>query len=159
MHRIYRLLAAILLLSYVSTGTAVIPGVLMTLAELDGSHLVVVRFTESGTQVLLHHREGEFTPEVCDHESKLAQCLVCLCEPSKEGDHSLASMGMSGSHESSSNEAKREIKEPTLLNTNTVASTVDVCARPSYPIRVWTPSVHNRVWSCHRTVSTVRLLI
>jgi|UniRef100_UPI003782E2EF hypothetical protein len=130
MHRIYRFFAALLLLAYVSTGTAIMPAVVMVLAKLDGSHAVIVCQSVSGTKVLLHHRDAEFTPEVKDHASKLARCLVCLCKPSSEGDHSLATMGVACGLIHARDDVKRDLKDTPMLNTQ---ATVNLIFHHSHP--------------------------
>ena len=117
MHRLLRIIAALLLLAHASTGTALIPAAVAALADLDGSHAVIVCHTASGTQVILHHRPGEYTPAVCDH-ALLGRMAVRLCQPSRDGDHNLATPSAAFN---AAEDSKREIK------------TADACVTGSLP--------------------------
>ena len=55
----HRIIAALVLMAYAVTGTALVPAVTAALAALDGSHDVMVRESEQGTQLVLHHRQGK----------------------------------------------------------------------------------------------------
>lgn len=111
MKRIHSLLVVLLLLAYAGTATAIMPAVFAALAVLDGSHRVMICRTEQGTQVRLHHRENDYTPEVCDHEGVLAKWIVSFCRPAAEGDHSLSTNQVTGTLTSSDDEVKRFIKD------------------------------------------------
>jgi hypothetical protein len=111
MKRIHSLLVVLLLLAYAGTATAIMPAVFAALAELDGSHRVMICRTEQGMQVRLHHREDDYTPEVCDHTGLLAKLVVSFCRPAEEGDHSLSTNQVTGTLTSPDDEAKRFIKD------------------------------------------------
>ncbi|WP_395739969.1 hypothetical protein [Prosthecobacter sp.] len=111
MERIHRMFAALLLLAYAGTATSIMPAVFAALAAIDGGHRVMICRTEQGMQVRLHHREDDFTPEVCDHEGLLGRILVSYCEPGTEGDHSLSTNQVTGTLTEPDDEAKRQIKE------------------------------------------------
>lgn len=111
MKRIHSLLVVLLLLAYAGTATSIMPAVFAALAELDGSHRVMICRTEQGLQVRLHHRENDYTPEVCDHAGLLGRLVVSFCHPATEGDHSLSTNQVTGTVTNPDNEAKRLIKE------------------------------------------------
>ncbi len=116
MKRFQCMLGVLLLLAYAGTVTAVMPVVVAALAVLDGSHRVMVCRTEQGTQVRLHHREDDYTPEVCDHAGVLGRLVVSLCRPATEGDHSLATSQVPGTLTSPDDEAKRFCKDRQLCS-------------------------------------------
>lgn len=111
MKRLHSLLVVLLLLAYAGTATSIMPAVFAALAVLDGSHRVLICRTEQGTQVRLHHRENDYTPEVCDHEGLLAKLVVSFCRPATEGDHSLSTNQVTGMLTNSSDDAKRFFKD------------------------------------------------
>lgn len=96
MHLFYRLIATLLLLAFASTGTSLMPAVMTMLADLDGSHQCLVRVGEGGAQVVLHHRQSEFTPAVNDHRRGLARVLVSFCQSDREGDHQMTTAHFAG---------------------------------------------------------------
>lgn len=96
MHPFHRIISALLLMAYAITGTSLIPAVMTMLADLDGSHQSLVRVSESGAQVVLHHRQSEFTPAVNDHRQGLARMLVSLCRADQDGDHQMTTSQLSG---------------------------------------------------------------
>lgn len=96
MHLVHRLIAALLLLAYASTGTSLMPAVMTLLAEVEGSHESRVRLGENGAQVVLHHRQSEFTPAVNDHRRGLARVLVSFCQSDREGDHQMTTAKFAG---------------------------------------------------------------
>lgn len=96
MHLFHRIISALLLMAYAITGTSLTPAVMTMLADLDGSHQSLVRVSENGAQVVLHHRRSEFTPAVNDHRRGLARVLVSLCRPDCEGDHQMTTSQLSG---------------------------------------------------------------
>lgn len=96
MHPFRRLISALLLMAYAITGTSLMPAVMTMLADLDGSHQSLVRVSESGAQVVLHHRQSEFTPAVNDHRRGLARVLVSLCQADQDGDHEMTTSQLSG---------------------------------------------------------------
>jgi hypothetical protein len=96
MHLVHRLIAALLLLAYASTGTSLMPAVMAMAAELEGSHESRVRLGENGAQVVLHHRQSDFTPDVNDHRRGLARVLVSLCQSDREGDHQMTTAQFAG---------------------------------------------------------------
>jgi len=70
---------------------------MLMLANLDGSHAIQIRETDQGTQLLLQHKTGNYTPQVCDHQTTLAQFIVSMCRPDTEGDHQMISAHVAGS--------------------------------------------------------------
>lgn len=94
---VHRLIAALLLLAYASTSTSLMPAVMTLLAEVEGSHESRVHLGESGAQVVLHHRQSEFTPAVNDHHCALARVLVSFCQSDREGDHQMTTAQLAGS--------------------------------------------------------------
>lgn len=111
MKRAHRMLVLLLLLAYSGTATAVMPAVFAGLAVLDGSHRVLICRSEQGMEVRLHHREDDYTPEVCDHDGLLAQLVVSFCRPAAEGDHSLTTNQVTGTLTNPGDEAKRFIND------------------------------------------------
>ena len=111
MKRVHSMLVLLLLLAYTGTATAVMPVVFAALAVLDGSHRVMICRTEQGMEVRLHHRENDYTPEVCDHAGLLAQLVVSFCRPATEGDHSLTTNQVTGTLTNPGDEAKRFIND------------------------------------------------
>lgn len=92
----HRIISALLLLAYASTGTSLMPAVMTLLAEVEGSHESRVRLGENGAQVVLHHRQSEFTPAVNDHRRGLARVLVSFCQSNREGDHQMTTAQFAG---------------------------------------------------------------
>lgn len=78
-------------MAYAMTGTSLMPALVLVMAALDGSHGVQVCESAQGTQVLLKHHEGCYTPEILDHKRSLARLLVSLSALDPEGDHHLVS--------------------------------------------------------------------
>jgi hypothetical protein len=72
------------------------PAVMTLLAEVEGSHESRVRLGENGAQVVLHHRQSEFTPAVNDHRRGLARVLVSFCQSDREGDHQMTTAQFAG---------------------------------------------------------------
>lgn len=158
----HRLVALLLSLAYTSTGTSMLPGVVMTAAWADGSHEVRIVQSEHGMQVRLHHGDEEnFTPEVADHPSAFTRVLVRMCAPAREGDHNLSTQCVSGSALVSREDAMRATKPPPAVN---LTATIELLAQlpdprhahrlhPRLGTRVALPQGH------HACVATVRLLI
>ena len=96
MQLVHRLIATLLLLAYASTGTSLMPAVMTLLAEVEGSHESRVHLGENGAQVVLHHRQSEFTPAVKDHRRGLARVLVSFCQSDREGDHQMTTAQFAG---------------------------------------------------------------
>lgn len=96
MHLFHRLITTLLLLAYASTGTSLMPAVMTLLAEVEGSHESRVHLGENGAQVVLHHRQSEFTPAVNDHRRGLARVLVSFCQSDQEGDHQMTTAQFAG---------------------------------------------------------------
>jgi|JI6StandDraft_1071083.scaffolds.fasta_scaffold01746_7 hypothetical protein len=96
MRLFHRLISALLLMAYAVTGTSLMPAVMTMLVDLDGSHQSLVRVSEGGAQVVLHHRQSEFTPDVKDHRRGLARVLVSLCRADQDGDHQMTTSQLSG---------------------------------------------------------------
>jgi hypothetical protein len=92
-----RLIAIVLLAAHVVTGTSALPAITALAASIEGGHAVIVAQTEHGTQIFLHHRQGEYTPKVADHASELARMIVRFCKTSDSGDHQLSSERLSSS--------------------------------------------------------------
>ncbi|MES2598202.1 MAG: hypothetical protein V4662_22905 [Verrucomicrobiota bacterium] len=90
-----RLTGLLLLLAHAITGTSALPAITTLAADLEGSHAVMVSQGEQGTQIVLHHRPHEYTPEVDDHSNAIARVLVRLCNTSHEGDHRLSTEALS----------------------------------------------------------------
>jgi len=111
MKRAHSMLVLLLLLAYTGTATAVMPAVFAALAVMDGSHRVMICRTEQGMEVRLHHRENDYTPEVCDHAGLLAKLVVTFCRPAAEGDHSLTTNQVTGTLTNPGDEAKRFIND------------------------------------------------
>jgi|GEM_PF-1391058 hypothetical protein len=111
-HFLFRRLIAILLLAaHVVTGTSALPALTALAASIEGGHTVIVAQTEHGTQIFLHHRQGEYTPKVADHTSELARMIVRLCKTSGCGDHQLSSERLSSSFNEESEEHPRIKKQ------------------------------------------------
>ncbi|MCX6850803.1 MAG: hypothetical protein NTY98_17965 [Verrucomicrobia bacterium] len=160
MKRIHSLLVVLLLLAYAGTATAVMPAVFAALAELDGSHRVMICRTEQGMQVRLHHREDDYTPEVCDHTGLLAKLVVSFCRPEEEGDHSLSSNQVTGTLTGPDEEAKKFIKDKQCsslervdYDTRQASVILEVVCRNTLR-----DSHHSRAVAL-REMSTIRLLI
>lgn len=160
MKRIHSLLVVLLLLAYAGTATSIMPAVFAALAELDGSHRVMICRTEQGLQVRLHHREDDYTPEVCDHAGLLGRLVVSFCHPATEGDHSLSTHQVTGTVTNPDNEAKRLIKEQPCGG----LEMVDYDTRPASVIlevvcrNTLRDSHHSRATAL-REMATIRLLI
>lgn len=162
MQSAHRFLAALLLLAYACTGTSILPAMAMIAAEAGGSHEVKIRHSAQGTQVLLHHAESDYTPEVSDHASSLTRLIVRMCRPDAEGDHSLCLREMAGFFFSSTEEAKRDLKSPAFFPVSSV-----------HALTVWQPKAlckeaGRAAWAAyrgvcglesHHLVATTRFLI
>ncbi|GEP40806.1 hypothetical protein [Brevifollis gellanilyticus] len=92
---LHRLTGLFLLLAHAIAGTSALPAITTLAADLEGSHAVMVSRSEQGTQVVLHHREHEYTPAVEDHANVVARVIVRLCSSSQEGDHRLSTEALS----------------------------------------------------------------
>ena len=84
-----RLMMMFLLMAYAMSGTAVLPAALALVAEWDSSHQVLVQHGHGHTEVVLHHRQGCFTPLVSDHCQLVARALARITNHDGDGDHSL----------------------------------------------------------------------
>ncbi|HEY1048764.1 MAG TPA: hypothetical protein VGE39_03375 [Prosthecobacter sp.] len=159
-----RLIALLLLLAYVSTGTSALPAFVVAAACVDGSHEVRIVRSEHGMQVRLHHEDEEhFTPEVADHSSVFTRVLVQMCAPAREGDHSLSTQFVSGSALLSREDdaAKRAAKHVQVVD---LSATVQLLAQlpSSKAARSTLPKGEVQApptQALHACVSTVRLLI
>lgn len=160
MNRIYRMLALLLLLAYAGSATAIMPAVFAALATIDGSHRVLICRTEQGTQVRLHHRAGDYTPEVCDHNGMLARLVVSFCRPATEGDHSLSTNQDTGGLAGPDDEEERLIKDkhwgalPCLEFTPRFART-----SPVHVSSLAWNGLHDNDADTLRQIATIRLLI
>lgn len=162
MKRFQSMLGVLLLLAYACTATSVMPAVFAALAVIDGSHRVMICRTEQGTEVRLHHRENDFTPEVCDHVGMLARLVVSFCRPAEEGDHSLATSQVTGTLTSQDDEAKRSAKDKlTECNTLSVPPFSHRLALlpQAQACRPVGEDFHDSSGATLREIATVRLLI
>lgn len=156
-----RLICLMLLAAFAVSGTSIGSAALLLMAELDGSHAVLVNESQAGTCLTLRHRQGEFTPRVCDHSTRLARLVVRLCRSNPAGDHNLVTSHLAGMIDDG-NELKREAStapvpndQATLLLTAANLWT----ARDLYhlqPVRLVGSST--RLMQ-HRALSSVQLLI
>ena len=92
----HRIISALLLLAYASTGTSLMPAVMTLLAEVEGTPASRVRIGESGALIVLHHRQSEFTHAVNDPRRGLARVLVSFCQSDREGDHQMTTAQFTG---------------------------------------------------------------
>jgi len=156
-----RLIALLLLMAYTITGTSIMPAALALAAWVEGSHAVMIRQTDAGTSVTLHHRRGTYTPDVSDHQSSLAKVLVSFCRSSEAGDHQL-----SVSRCVSTTTTYRETLE------KCIKASVEVNHAATFQFSIIMPShrhamMHEPVWhqstllknGLPRMLTTVRLLI
>ena len=161
--RFRSLISLLLLLAYVSTGTALVPGALTLMAALDGSHELKVELNDNGAHLILHHRKGDFTPRVSDHQSPLARVLVTICAKDAQGDHCLSAVELNGQIVSSSKSFSADTDAKTCCNQQ------DGCDSRSTELRLWRViaerSITRPISAEHLTKSsdvflrTVRLLI
>lgn len=160
MKRIHSLLVVLLLLAYAGTATAVMPAVFAALAVMDGSHQVIICRTEQGTEVRLHHRENDYTPEVCDHTGLLTRMVVSFCRPAAEGDHSLSNNQVTSSLNGTDEEAKRSLKEPQCVSVAVVGFEGGQVRAPlKVTARVTRRDFHEGGGLALRKIATVRMLI
>ncbi len=160
MKRIHSLMVVLLLLAYAGSATSIMPAVFAALAELDGSHRVLICRTEQGMEVRLHHREDDFTPDVCDHEGMLARLVVSFCHPAEEGDHSLLTNQVTGTVTSPDNEGKRFIKDKGCCSLEMVNfDGRQVRAPLKVAARVTRRDFHEGGGMALRKIATVRMLI
>ena len=97
LRRFRRPIAALLLLTYLVTGTSFVPGLIAAAAALDGSHSVMVGKSSVGLSLTLRHRSGDYTPAINDHSSSLAKVLVAMTKSSGIGDHTLSTQQLEDS--------------------------------------------------------------
>jgi len=160
MKRFHSLMVVLLLLAYAGTATSIMPAVFAALAELDGSHRVMICRTEEGLQVRLHHREDDYTPEVCDHEGMLGRLVVSFCQPAEEGDHSLSTNQVTGTVAGPDEDAKRFIKEQPCGSLELVDfDGRQVRAPLRVAARVTRRDFHEGGGLALRKIATVRMLI
>lgn len=120
---IHRLTALILLLTYSVMGTALLPAAVAALGSLEGSHeIVVVGQSGCGTQVVLHHRFGQFTPQARDHTTSLARAIVRFCCSDRCGDHCIATQHLSNAAQSERNHGQAGLADTPALNEQATAS-------------------------------------
>lgn len=110
---LHRLTGLLLLMAHAITGTSALPAITTLAADLEGSHEVFVSQGEQGTQVLLHHRPHEYTPEVYDHDDPLTRTIVRMCRTSQEGDHKLSTEAMSSGRAEDKEKQARAKRQPT----------------------------------------------
>lgn len=160
-----KVVAACLLICHITSATAIVPFVVMTLAAVDGSHAVTVECSGAGAGVRLHHRAGDFTPCLRDHHSLAGRLAATLCGAAKtDGDHVLAA---------SANSLNTEIKKRDDLagDARSVPSSAEAvsfetisihkAARPAFPLTL-AAEFDARVHALHahsRVLSTVVLLV
>jgi hypothetical protein len=129
-----RFTALILLMVYTITGTSLVPAAMLMLATIDGSHSIQIRESDQGTQLLLHHKAGQFTPQVCDHQKTLARIIVSMCRPNTEGDHKMISAHVASSVNSERDLLlKTAVKNSPMLNYLATSSLVLWVPKPNTP--------------------------
>jgi hypothetical protein len=161
MNFFHRSIAALVLMAYAITGTAVMPATVMLLAALDGSHDVMIRESAQGTQLVLHHRQGEYTPQADDHRRCMARVLVSLCRQDQDGDHSLCSAQITSTALTERFAATKSFDQSSPINPGATSALLLSLQRPvqdmvriSVPIRAF--------WFSHQPPSlltTIQLLI
>lgn len=109
----HRIIASVLLMAFMATGTPVMPAAVAMLAALDGSHSVAIHSSEHGTQLVLRHEAGGYTPEIQDHKSPLARALVVFCRPDVQHDHLFTTAQISSSASPVREDAKTEFQSAT----------------------------------------------
>lgn len=153
----HRIIAALVLMAYAITGTSLMPVAVVMLAALDGSHDVVIRQSEQGTQLVLHHRVHEFTPQLTDHRKCMARVLVSLCRPNQEGDHQLVSAHVTST---ACLDVMPSISPPVALNAE---ATLALKFSLECPVRdmIRAPMTTKEFWISHQPplLSTIQLLI
>lgn len=120
----HRILASFLLMAYAITGTSIMPAVMLMMANLDGSHRVQVQESENGTQLVLRHDAGHYTPNLEDHSENLARVLVSMSASDQFGDHSLVSAHVKGSITSARDLSELSVKSAPALNYTATASLI-----------------------------------
>lgn len=163
MQYLHRIISALLLLAYVSTGTSMLPALTLVLEQAEGSHEVKIRQTSEGTQVLLHHARCEHTPEVSDHKSALTRFIVRMCRPDAQGDHSLCLSKVAGAFVNSSSDAKRDLKATAAVTILSTPSGHERCKAADFARAPeawsWQTSHACAGAKSHILVATTRLLI
>ena len=156
----HRIIAALVLMAYAVTGTALVPAVTAALAALDGSHDVLVRESEQGTQLVLHHRQGDYTPEKADHRKCMARVLVSFCRQNQEGDHSLSSAHVTSMALTERIDATQIVKQPMTFNARaTIALLLSLERSAREVIRVPVITKEFRIPRQPPPLSTTQLLI
>lgn len=157
MNLFYRIIAALVLMAYAITGTSLVPALELVLAEFDGRHEVLIRESAGGTQIVLHHRAGEFTPCVADHEYGVTRVLVSLCSSDQEGDHNINSARVSSTTRL---DVTPSISHSVALNVEATHALILSLKRSARGmIRV--PVISKEFWISHQPtlLSTTQLLI
>lgn len=90
-----RLTGLLLLVAHAIVGTSALPALTTLAADIEGSHAVMVSQGELGTQIVLQHRDQEYTPAVADHHDAMMRMIVRMCRSTEEGDHKLSSHSLS----------------------------------------------------------------
>ncbi len=111
-----RFTALLLLLAYAITGTSVMTASAAMLADLDGSHEMIVLESDQITQIVLHHRVGAETPEVADHVNASLRVLVCFCREDQNGDHHFSSVHLTSVASSERHLVAEEVIQPVSIN-------------------------------------------
>lgn len=120
---IHRLTALILLFVYSVMGTSLLPAAIAALGTLEGSHeIVVVGQSGCGTQVVLHHRPGQFTPQARDHRTCLARAIVRFCGSDRRSDHCIATQHLSNAAQSERNYGPAGLADTPPVNEQATAS-------------------------------------
>lgn len=129
---IQRLIAALLLLTYLVTGTTVLPAVVALAADLGGGHQLRVSQSEHGLQLTLRHDSQGYTPKAADHGSALTRTVVHLCAPTREGDHQYSADSFDSNAGSEREHGSRAAKQPPALNQ---AATLQLSLTQIHPVR------------------------
>lgn len=160
MHPFHRIISALLLMAYAITGTSLTPAVMTMLADLDGSHQSLVRVSESGAQVVLHHRQSEFTPAVKDHRRGLARVLVSLCRADQDGDHQMTTNKLCG-NVSQEREAPSKVRSgDALINEQATHEWQHMLQLPKPTVtRADAPSPQGSISRQPPSLTTIQLLI
>jgi hypothetical protein len=162
MSLMHRFIALLLLLAYASAGTSVMPAVVTLLADLDGSHESCVQLSESRAQIVLHHRQSAFTPDLEDHERCLTRLLVRLCPSDREGDHELSLSHLSGGADLERKASVVLPAESLLLNAMATQQFQQALKLPRPPVisfRASSALVAGMDHGSHLRLTNVRLMI
>lgn len=129
---IQRLIAALLLLTYLVTGTTVLPAMVALAADCGGGHQLRISQSEHGLQLTLRHDGQGYTPKAADHCNALTRTVVHFCAPTREGDHRFSSDSFDSSTGSEREHGSRAAKQAPVLNQ---AATLQLCLTQVHPVR------------------------